>query len=456
MPVTVEQDLDSPPSPSSDASWMPSLAEHVAALPQPERERILEGLSNDQAEALQWDWSFWGRPKQVAPPGDWRTWIVLAGRGFGKTRTGSQWFHGRAMEEPRELALIAKTPADARDYCVEGPGGLLRNTPPWERPRYEPSKRRLTWPNGSIATIYSSERPDQVRGFSGDTAWTDELAKYPNPEQVWDNLMFAMREPSSDRPRVLVTTTPRPLKFLAKLIAHRSTVKTEGSSYENRSNLDPSWFDDILADYEGTNLGRQEIWGLVIGETEGALWQRDWIRYTKKVPDLRRIVVAVDPPGSKKPGNSEAGIVVAGRTGAGYGYVLQDASGSMSTDEWAKRAIALYYEWHADRIVCERNFGGDTVEDAIRTRDRNVPVKTVWASRGKEVRAEPVVALYEQSRIFHAEIYPELEDQQCNWVPEDQQRGKGKIKADRMDALVWALTELFIKAPRGKIYAKAA
>lgn len=254
-------------------SALASLAESLASLPEAERESVLQTLSPAELEALEYDWAFWARPKQLAPAGDWLTWIVRAGRGFGKTRTGGGWVHLRAMTSPgRWCALVGKTPADVRDYMIEGPGGLLKNTPPRERPTYEPSKRRVTWPNGSWATVYSSEEADQLRGFSGDTAWLDEFAKYTNPREVWDSLQFGMREISADQPRVCITTTPRPLPILTDIEVKRTTVVVTGSSYENRANLAPTWFAETLAAYEGTRLGRQEIHAEILDDVEGRVY----------------------------------------------------------------------------------------------------------------------------------------------------------------------------------------
>ena len=250
-----------------------SQAEQLACLPLELRSEFWKQTPANEARALPWLWSFWARPKQLPPEGDWLTWMLRAGRGFGKTRTGGGWIHQRAMEQPgRWIALIGKTPADVRDYQVEGPGGILRNVPPWECPNYEPSKRRLTWPNESWATVFSSEEPDQLRGFSGDTAWFDELAKYKNPRECWDNLQFGMRELSNDRPRVAITTTPRPLPMLEEIEAEPTTVVVTGSSYENRSNLSPIWFDQTINKYEGTRLGRQEIHAEILEDAEGRVY----------------------------------------------------------------------------------------------------------------------------------------------------------------------------------------
>jgi phage terminase large subunit-like protein len=256
-------------------NWTSSLAEALASMATESRERILSQLSEDDAASLANDFRFWARDKQLPPAGDWSVWVVRAGRGWGKTRCGAHWVHERAMENPgRWIALVAKTPADARDVAIEGPSGILRNAPPNERPNYEPSKRRLSWPNSSWATIYSDEEPDQTRGFSGDTAWLDEFAKFVNPEETWTNLSFGMRETSNDKPRRLITTTPRPIPILMQIEAMETTVVTTGSSYENKDNLDPAWFRDVLAHYSGTRIGRQEIEAEILEDVPGALWTR--------------------------------------------------------------------------------------------------------------------------------------------------------------------------------------
>ena len=253
-----------------------SLAERLALLPAPRRLNIIQALTNEQALDVVHDWEgFWARPKQLAPAGDWSTWVLRAGRGFGKTRTGAGWVQERALQHPgRWIALVARTPADARDYMIEGPGGFLRNVHPKVAPVYEVSKRRLTWPNGSWATIYSDDEPDQLRGFSGDTAWLDEFAKFQNPEETWTNLEFGMREASNDRPRKVVTTTPRPIPILKRIERLASTDVVTGTSHENRSNLDPQWFEDTVSRHEATRIGRQEIFAEILEDAVGALWTR--------------------------------------------------------------------------------------------------------------------------------------------------------------------------------------
>lgn len=376
--------------------------------------------------------------------------MLRAGRGFGKTRAGAEWLHERAEAEPgRRMALVAQTPADARDYCIEGPGGLLQNRPWWcveageGWPNYEPSKRRVTWPNGSVATIYSSEEPRQLRGFSGDTAWLDEFAKWTNPRECWDNLMMGMREASADRPRVCITTTPRPLKVLTEIEGKPSTRCVTGTSYENRANLDPTWFDEILADYEGTTLGRQELYAEILDDLPGALWDRSMFDDpATELPAMRRIVVAVDPAMTSGEDSDETGIVVCGKGTDGRGYVLEDATCKKSPEGWAAVATDAYHRHEADRIVAEVNNGGDLVESVIRTHDPAVSYKAVRASRGKRTRAEPVAALYEQGKVDHVPGLGDLEDQMVSYLPDTRE------SPDRLDALVWALTDLMISGRR--------
>jgi phage terminase large subunit-like protein len=363
------------------------------------------------------------------------------------------------MESPRWIALGAATPADARDYMIEGPGGILRNAPPDQRPHYEPSKRRITWPNGSWATIYSGEEPDQARGFSGDTAWLDEFAKYAHPREFWENLQFGMREVSADQPRVLITTTPRPLQILTEIEKSPDTVVVTGSSYENRANLDPRWYARTIKPYEGTRLGRQEIKGEILTDMPGALWTLDMIDklrvVTEGMPDLVRTVVAIDPSGTKGSGRTKAkgkeriketandvGIIVASKGVDGHAYVRADLTCNLSPAGWGRRAVRDGYErFQADRVVAEVNFGGAMVESVITSIDADVPFTALTASRGKHVRAEPIAALYERGLVHHTDGFGPLEDQMTQMLT-DGYSGEGS--PDRLDALVWALTELML------------
>jgi len=432
-----------------------SLAEELARLPPHERDRELERLSDGDVESLLWDWRFWARPAQLAPPGAWSTWLLRAGRGFGKTRAGSGWVHERAMAHPgRWIALLARTPADARDYMVEGPGGFLRNIGPRDCPKFEPSKRRLTWPNGSWATIYSDEEPDQVRGFSGDTAWIDEFGKFRNPGLCWSNLAFGMREGSSDRPRRLVTTTPRPIQALRDIEAMPSTVTVEGSSYDNRSNLDPSWYADVIAPYEGTRLGDQEIHGRYVEDVVGALFTRDSIDRVRcspeECPPFTSTVISIDPSGAgtedrdaeeRRPRSDEVGIVAASMGTDSRAYLREDLSVVGPPEIWGARAVAAFHAYHADHVVAEANFGGDMVAYVIRSIDSSVPVRVVRASVAKHIRAEPVSALYSSQRdgVRHAGVFHRLEDQLGKFTTLGYE---GPRSPDRADAWIWAATDL--------------
>ena len=387
-----------------------------------------------------YDWPFWARPKQLPPAGDWNTWLILAGRGFGKTRTGAEWVRDQVETHgKRRVALVARTAADARDTMVEGESGILACCPPWFRPRYEPSRRRLTWPNGAIATTYSGDRPDQLRGPQSDAAWADELAAWRYPE-AWDQLLFGLRLGTD--PRVVVTTTPRPTAIIRQLLADARTHVTRGNTFENRANLAGPALHQLLRKYEGTRMGRQELYAEILDDSSGALWNRAMldagrVMNLKTLPDLARVVVAIDPAVTSGETADETGIVVAGIGRNGHGYVLSDLTLRESPHRWGSVAVQAYHRYKADRIVAETNNGGEMVELTIRTVDDTVSYRGVHASRGKRTRAEPVAALYEQSRVHHVGALPELEDQMCLWEP-------GQDSPDRMDALVWALTDLML------------
>jgi phage terminase large subunit-like protein len=423
------------------ASWLVSL-------PEPARNDLAEVLSPAEARALLYDWTFWARPTQVPPQGNWRVWLLLAGRGFGKTRTGAELVRARvAACTARRLALVAPTAADARNVMVEGESGILAISPPWDRPRYEPSKRRLTWPNGAIATLYSADEPERLRGPQHDATWCDELGSWRYPE-AWDMLMLGLR--LGGDPRVVVTTTPRPTKLIRALIADPTAIVTRGTTYENRTNLAPGFLEQIIRKYEGTRLGRQELEAELLDDVPGALWSRGVIEASRAraAPTLVRVVVAIDPAATSFEDADETGIIVAGKDGQGRGWVLADGSGRYRPAEWAKTAIAAYRAHRADRVVAEINNGGEMVEATLRVIDPNVPFRAVRASRGKFTRAEPVAALYEQGRVHHLGAFPQLEDQMCGFVPVDPDdsgpRPTGS-SPDRVDALVWALTDLLIE-----------
>ena len=403
------------------------------------------------ADALENSWPAIARPNQLPPPGDWwQIWLLLAGRGFGKTRTLAEWVCEQvASGQVSRIALVAATAADARDVLVEGESGILAVAPPGCRPIYEPSKRRLTWPHGAIATTFSAEEPDRLRGPQHDAAVCDELASWSHP-QTWDILQFGLR--LGRNPRCLVATTPRPTKLLRELLARegRDVVVTRGSSYDNKANLAPAFFAQIVKKYEGTRLGRQELNAELLEDTPGALWTHGIIDASRAshVPELTRIVVAIDPAVTSGEEADETGIVVVGKDKNGHGYVLADCSGRYQPIEWAKIAITAYRTHGCDRIVAEVNNGGEMVEATLRMVEPNVPFTAVRASRGKATRAEPVSALYEQGRIHHVGAFPQLEDQMCEFTPNFNRDTVG-YSPDRLDALVWATTELLIQPMKG-------
>jgi phage terminase large subunit-like protein len=368
------------------------------------------------------------------------------GRGAGKTRSGAEWVRHRVESgQASRIALVAQTPADVRDVMVEGESGLLRISPSWNMPLYEPSKRRLTWPNGAFALAFSSYEPDRLRGPQFDTAWCDELASWHYSRETWDNLMFTMR--LGEDPKVAVTTTPKPIRLVRDLMNRPDCVVTRGSTYDNIQNLPPQFFQTILNRYEGTSLGRQEIYAEILDEAEGALWNREWLDRNRatSAPDMHRIIVAIDPAVTSSEHSDETGIVAVGLGEEDHIYVLADWSGRYTPDGWARAAINLYATLQADLIVGEVNNGGDMVEYTLRTVDSAIPYKAVHASRGKRARAEPIAALYEQGKGHHVGTFPDLEDQLCTWEPLSND-----ASPDRMDALVWAASEL-VQAGRPNI-----
>jgi phage terminase large subunit-like protein len=391
-------------------------------------------------------WPLWARPPQLAPEGDWDNWLILAGRGFGKTRSGAEWVHQRIRGGVMRMALIARTAADIRDVMVEGESGILATAHPKWRPNYEPSKRRLTWPNGAIATTFSAEEPDSLRGPQYESAWADELAAWKYGPETWDQLQMVLR--LGKRPQCVITTTPRPTPIIKSLVADRfdplrggGTVVTRGSTFDNKANLAPSFLRKLERKYAGTRLGRQELEAEILDDNPGALWKREWLDNlrVRSHPQMVRVVVAVDPAVSANASSAETGIIVAGLGKDGHGYVLEDRSLSDSPARWGAEVVTAFHTRKADRIVGEVNNGGDLVESNIRTIDRNVAYSAVRASRGKATRAEPVAALYEQGRVHHVGALPKLEDQLVDWDPTS-----GAPSPDRLDALVWALTELML------------
>lgn len=450
----------------------------------------------EQLNALNHKWSFWARPNQIAPGGQWTFWLLLAGRGFGKTRTGAEWINERVQQgKAKRIALVAPTAADVRKVMVEGESGLLAISPPWNRPLFEPSKLQLTWPNGAIAQLFSAEEPERLRGPQCDTFWADELAAWKKLQETWDMLQFGFR--LGNDPRGVITTTPKPLQLVKELVRDDmakggQTAVVRGSTYENRANLAPKFFQTVVSKYEGTRLGRQELNADILEDMPGALWNRgaldmlrlpglpfpsiykeagdipgdelelediSLLRRSAKailecVPeDLVRIIVAVDPNVSNTAGSDEIGITVTAKGMSGTGYVLADCSMRGSPNEWASAAVIAHDVFTADQIIGEANQGGNMVEYTIKTAakalktegKRNsdfVGVTLVHATRGKVTRAEPVSALYEQKRVRHVGTHSILEDQMCLFTSDFDRKAMG-YSPDRVDSLVWGLTHLF-------------
>lgn len=421
-----------------------------------EKRAALAELTPDEVRFLGLDWQVWARDDQLPPEaGDsegqpWRVWLILGGRGAGKTRAGAEWVKAKALglppigrEAARRIALVGETMADVRRVMIEGASGILAVHDDATRPHYEVSKGEVIWPNGAIAQVFSAEAADGLRGPQFDAAWCDELAKWREAEAAWDMLQFALR--LGPAPQVCVTTTPRPLPLLRTLLDDRATMVTRARTADNAANLAPSFVAEMARRYAGSVLGRQELDGELIDEAAGSLWRRDWIesRRVATVPvELVRVVVAVDPPVTATAASDACGIVVAGRGEDGRAYVLAD--GSLQGREpqvWARAAVAAYRTHMADRVVAETNQGGDLVVAILKQVDAAVPVRQVKATRGKWVRAEPVASLYAEGRVSHAGHFEVLEDQMCALTVDGLARGRSP---DRLDALVWALTDLMI------------
>jgi phage terminase large subunit-like protein len=405
-------------------------------------------LASELRNALANNWRQRARPSQIPPQGQWQVWLCLAGRGWGKTWVASNYVNEcAAYGTAKRIGIICPTAADCRDVMTEGPAGLLATAPAWCAPVYESSKRRVVWPNGASALLFSAEEPERLRGPQFDLLACDELAAWQNAQQTWD--MAAMGLRLGTNPRCIVTTTPKPIKLLKGLIAREGhgIVVTRGSTFENEANLAPAFLSEIKARYENTRLGRQELNAELLEDVQGALWTRDMVeraRYSGPIPDLKRVVVAIDPSGtSGNDGGDSIGIVVAGLGTDNLGYVLADRTCKLSPDGWGRVAVNAYREFKADRIIAERNFGGAMVQHVIRSVDSSVSYRDVTASRGKIARAEPVAALYEQGKVRHAAAFSDLEDQLCGFTAAGY---LGSGSPDRGDALVWALSELMLGA----------
>ncbi len=415
---------------------------------------FLDELSEGALLALPFIFDFWALPHQLPPEGEWKTWVILGGRGAGKTRAGAEWVraeiegarpldHGRS----RRVALVGETIEQAVTVMVEGESGILACSPPDRRPLWDATRKRLLWPNGAEARVYSAHDPERLRGPQFDAAWVDELAKWKRSEEAWDMLQFALR--LGENPRQVVTTTPRGVGVLKSILARESTVVTHAPTEANAANLAGSFLAEVRARYEGTRLGRQELDGVLLEDVEGALWTLAMLEACRvdKAPALDRVVVAVDPPVTGHAASDECGILVVGAETQGSprewrAVVLEDASVTGASPQvWAEAALDAMRRHGADRMVAEVNQGGDLVETLVRNIDPLVPYRGVRASKGKAARAEPVAALYEQGRVRHVRGLGRLEDQMCRMTV----RGyEGKGSPDRVDALVWAVQELLL------------
>ncbi|HEX2764010.1 MAG TPA: terminase family protein [Allosphingosinicella sp.] len=427
-----------------------SLWERLAMLEPGPRRRFLAGLPARLRGAFLSDWYCRARRAQIGPDGDWRIWLIMAGRGFGKTRAGAEWVLGLAEQPALRIALVGPTDEEARAVMVEGASGILACAGRSEPPQWEPSLGRLTWPSGSRATLYSGAHPDGLRGPEHDFAWCDEVAKWARAEAAWDNMSFGLRRGA--RPQVLATTTPRPTPLMRRLAALPGVAVTRGRTADNAV-LAESFVEHVTALYGGTRLGRQELDGELIDDAEGSLWPRALIercRAGTAAGDIavKRVVVAVDPPVSV--GGDACGISVCALGEDGIGYVLEDATvAGLRPEGWAQAVAAAAARWHADRVVAEGNQGGAMVESVLRGAAVNLPVKIVHARHGKVARAEPVAALFEGRRAKFAGAFPELEDQLAGLTSGGGYEGPGR-SPDRADAMVWALTELMLGKKRAE------
>jgi phage terminase large subunit-like protein len=435
------------------------LAYKLARLPKPKRDKIIESAGDDLNAGLQYAWDFWARPEQLVPPGVWWwVWLYLAGRGAGKTRTGAETINRWAMPTPsltsgtyRRFGLVGPTAGDVRDVMIEGESGILETAPPDRRPHYEPSKLRLTWPNGAVAWLRSAEKPDRLRGPQAEVVWCDELAAWMRLNEAWTNLNMAIRLGALTR--FLVTTTPKPKAVVRELISDANTVITRGSTYDNAPNLADNFIIRVRRKYEGTRTGRQELHGEVLEEAEGALWTRSLLELLRRrfgvdrIPAMARIVIALDPADGKSEGD-EMAIAVAGLGLDHHYYVWWSEGSRVSPRSWMRRAVQLRHHYRADRIIAEVNHGGAWIEAVLRTVDANAPYLAIHAAEGKRTRAEPVAALYEQRRVHHVMPTPvgdpaidnpfaELEDQMTN-----HEFKPGEPSPDRLDAAVWAIAAL--------------
>lgn len=425
----------------------------LLAMSAEERLRCLSELSAAERAEMAHDWPLWAREGQLAPDGDWRLWLVMAGRGFGKTRMGAEWVRSVAQSDPSaRIALVAASLGEARSVMVEGESGLLRCCPSRRRPRFEPSLRRVVWPNGAVATLYSAAEPDSMRGPQHSHAWCDEIAKWDNSgtraELAWDNMLMGLR--LGDAPQAMATTTPRAVPLLTRLLGDEDVVVTRGRTEDNRANLPGRYIRDIRRSLGSALLARQELDGEMLLDHAGALWTRALIEQCREPSASSapvRTVVGVDPPASA--GGDACGIVVVALGEDGVARVLADATVARAGPErWARAVAETAEHWNADRVVAEANQGGAMVESVLRAASIALPLRLVHATRGKSARAEPVAALYETGRVRHCGQFAALEDQLCGLIAGGAYQGPGR-SPDRADACVWALTELMLMARAG-------
>ena len=417
---------------------------------------VLSKLDPKKAEELRYTWKFWARPQQIAPEGAWNTWFINAGRGFGKTRAGVEWVREKIKEGHKRVAVIAATNGDLEKVVVRGESGFLNCCWSGDKtysgthlglPDWSPTKRVLTWDNGASVTLFSAEEPDRLRGPQFSAMWVDELASWYKDRETWDMAQFGLR--LGKHPQVCVTTTPRPTKLVRDIMKNPKTIVTYGSTFDNSANLAATYIQAVKDQYEGTRLGRQELYAEIMDEASGALWTRDLLSKceVEGVDDpvafaktLARVVISVDPAVTSNAESDMTGLVVAGIDLNGCSYILEDATDRYTPEGWATRAISLYHQYEADKIVAERNQGGDLVKYTLHTVDETIPLRLVHASRGKFARAEPISALYERGKVKHVRGLDALEDQMVQFEP------LGSIGSpDRLDAMVWAVTELALK-----------
>ena len=429
-------------------------ADTLRKLPKAKVDEVFKQLGPKKVEELKHTWSFWARDEQLEPEGDWNTWFVNAGRGFGKTRTGVEWVREQVKRGAKRIAAVAATNSDIERVMVKGESGFLNVCWKGDKtykggkmgyPEWSPTKRTLSWENGAQVQFFSAEEPERLRGPQFELAWCDELAAWNKDQDTWAMLQFCMR--LGKHPRIMVTTTPKPTKLVREILKNPTTHTTTGSTFDNAANLAGTYLKAVKEQYEGTRLGRQELYAEVLEEAEGALWTTDMLDKAsikhEDLPHLNRIVVSIDPAVTANAESDMTGIVVAGIDVNGIAYVLGDYTERLSPQGWASKAISLYHQYSADRIVAERNQGGEMVRRTLEVEDETVPIKLVHASRGKYARAEPVSALYERGLVRHVTNPPdgaslnELETQMRTWEP------LGSIGSpDRLDACVWALTDL--------------